>query len=145
MSKKLFFAGELIDTANLNSQQTIKTVEIQHEMTKPSPFIYTSKYYCSIEVVSDNEYRLIGSHCEGVLCRWAPPYVPFRDAKIFLDVENPDWDEVWHPHYRNYLEALTIEDFTEKYIAAASKAGATPITSINIEIERNLTVLTLKF
>ncbi|MFI3317282.1 MAG: hypothetical protein SNF93_06910 [Rikenellaceae bacterium] len=145
MSKKLFFAGELLDTATLQDKQIIKNIELEHEMNLSSPFIYTSKYSCSVEVISDDEYKLIGFHWVGTLCRTAPPYVVFRDAKIFLDVDDPDWDELWYPFYRNYVDALSIEDFIDQYIATAEKAGATPIEDISIEIESNRVTLTLKF
>lgn len=150
MDNKIFWAGELYDTATIDKGPINRSIKINHTInhsnSKLAPSNYSTLIYCKVEKIYENSYKLSYKRCEGSLCHDCINKIYPADAKIMLDIDDQAVEKLHHSKRTSFNRPyIHYETFMEAFQKESRKAGASEARYISIAVSQYKVELTLYF
>ncbi|MFR9546834.1 MAG: hypothetical protein SNJ29_14850 [Rikenellaceae bacterium] len=150
MNNKIFWAGELYDTATIDEGPINRSIKITHTINHSNPKLalsqYTTLIYCRVEKIHENGYKLSYKRREGSLCPDCISKIYPEDAKIILDIDDQAVEKLYHSQRTSFnRQYIHYETFMEAFQRESKKAGASEARYISIAVSEYEVELTLYF
>lgn len=150
MKKRIYWAGELYDTDTIDEKPIKRTIKVTNTINDTDPRVkplsYDTTFYCGVEKVREDVYKLTYYYHEGSICPDCINRIYPKDAKIMLGIDDAEVEKLHHTKRASFNRPyIQRETFLEAFQAKSEEAGATKARYIESDVKQNYVELIITF